>query len=400
MKLIDSLIIALKALGGNKLRSFLTMLGVIIGIFAVITLVSMGEAGKAFIYFQISQFGTGSTYMEIHPGKPGSAGSRFTGALESTLTREDVNAIAKLKHVKAVIGSIVRSGTLKYGHKAFDTSFLEGTSYNYVEMVTHRVEKGRFFTSQEEALRKKVCVIGPTVAKELFGNFLPIGERIKVNGSKFVVIGVLEKKGSMFGFDLDSMAFIPLATAENLFDTKRIIEIGVTAIDDASVPSAVAEIRQALISRHGEEDFRIETQTQTLDTINSVMSVLTSMIGGIAAISLLVGGIGIMNIMLVSVTERTREIGIRKAIGATKRDVFIQFLVESVVISLLGGVIGIALGVGVSLVIMKFIGVPLIIATWAATLAVFVSLGVGIGSGLYPSMRAASLDPVEALRYE
>ena len=397
----DSFNIAIKSLSGNKFRSFLTTLGVVIGIFAVVTLVSMGEGGKAFIHFQISQWGTGTTYMEIHSGKPGAKGAeRMFGMLESNLKRGDVEAITKSRYVKDAVGHIVRGGTFKYGRRTYETSFLGGTNYKYVDLFAHRVAEGRFFTKHEEELGKKVCVLGPEVAKELFRGFYPIGEKVKINGVKFTVIGVMEEKGSMFGVNMDEYCFIPITAAENLFDTKRIIEIGVTAVDEDSVPLAVEDVRKILIEEHGEEDFRVDTLTESLEMLNTILGTLTSIIGGIAAISLLVGGIGIMNIMLVSVAERTREIGIRKAIGATRRDIFSQFLVESVLVSSVGGVIGIILGVTVSLAIMKFLGIPLIVATWAAILAFVVSILVGVGSGLYPSMKAASLDPIEALRYE
>jgi len=397
----DSLNSALKSLAGNKFRTALTTLGVIIGIFSVVTLVSMGEAGKAYIHFQISQWGTGTNYMEIHHGKKGEEGAaRMMGMLDSKLTLEDVKAIAKAKHVKYAIGHILKSGKIKYGRRTYETSFLGGTNYNYTQAFTHKVAVGRFFNKQEEALSKKVCVLGPEVITKLFGGFYPIGEKVKINGVKFTVVGVMEKKGSMFGVNLDEYCFIPITAAQTLFDTKKIIEIGVTAVDEESLPLAVSEVHRILLERHGEEDFRIDTLTESLDMLNNILGVLTSIIGGIAAISLLVGGIGIMNIMLVSVTERTREIGIRKAVGATRRDIFSQFLVEAVLVSTAGGVIGIMFGVAASLAIMRFMNIPLIIATWAAVLAFFVAIFVGIASGLYPSMRAASLDPVEALRYE
>lgn len=397
----DAFNIAVKSLAGNKFRTVLTTLGVIIGIFSVVTLVSIGEAGKAFIHFQISQWGTGTNYMEVHHGKKGEQGpARMLGMMDSKLTLEDVKAIAKAKHVKYAIGHILKSGQIKYGRKTYDTSFLGGTNYNYTEAFTHKVAIGRFFNKQEEALGRKVCVLGPEVVAKLFGGFYPIGEKVKINGVKFTVVGVMEKKGSMFGVNIDEYCFIPITEAQKLFDTKKIIEIGVTAVDEKSVAVAVEEVRRILLERHGEEDFRIDTLTESLELLNSILGTLTSIIGGIAAISLLVGGIGVMNIMLVSVAERTREIGIRKAVGATRRDVFSQFLVEAILVSSVGGVIGIVLGVAVSLVIMKFLNIPLIIATWAAVLALIVAVGVGIASGLYPSMRAASLDPVEALRYE
>lgn len=402
MILSDNFNSAMKSIMSSKLRSLLTMLGVVIGIFSVVTLVSIGEAGKGFINFQVKQFGTGASYMEIHTGKKseGHGAGELSAMLDSTLTREDLRAISRGNYVKQAIGHILGQGEFKYGHESFTTPLLDGTTYNLPDVMTFRVKEGKFFSKGDEASRNSVVVIGPTIAKKLFKNFSPIGEKVKINGSSFVVIGVLESKGSMLGIDIDSYCFIPITRAEMLFDTKKLMEIGVTAVDELSVPIAVNEITGILSDRHGEEDFRIDTQKESLDMLNNVMSTLTAMIAGIAAISLLVGGIGIMNIMLVSVTERTREIGIRKSIGATREDIVSQFLVESVLISVMGGAIGIVLGVMASLGIMKVLNLPLIVATWAAALAFVVAIIVGVLSGLYPAFKAALLDPIEALRFE
>jgi putative ABC transport system permease protein len=214
------------------------------------------------------------------------------------------------------------------------------------------------------------------------------------------VIGVFENKGAFFGFDYNKIVVIPITAAEQLFDTKNVMEIGVSAKSDKVVHNAKEEVRQLLLSRHKKENFRIDTQEESLSLVNNILNFLTLVIGGIASISLLVGGIGIMNIMLVSVNERVREIGIRKSVGATKRDIFMQFLVESVVISMLGGTIGIILGVSMSIGIMKILNITPVVSVWSAALAYLVSVVVGVVSGVYPATRAAAMDPVEALRYE
>jgi putative ABC transport system permease protein len=311
-----------------------------------------------------------------------------------------VKAISKLDHVRDATGFIMHSAKLKFGRQTFDTSYVMGVNYNLQNVMSHKVVSGRFFSRLEEEQRRKYAVIGPAIAKDLFGGFSPIGEKIKINGVRYTVIGLLEEKGAIFGMDYDSVAYIPISAAESLFDTKKIMEIGITAVDEKKVPVVVAEIKKRLLELHKKEDFKVVSLTEMFNIMNTIMGALTGMIGGIAAISLLVGGIGIMNIMLVTVIERTREIGIRKSVGARDRDIMYQFLAESILISLVGGAIGMLFGVAVSLAVMQLIKVPSVIATWAAMLAIIVSVVVGIASGLYPSMRAARLSPIEALRYE
>jgi putative ABC transport system permease protein len=252
----------------------------------------------------------------------------------------------------------------------------------------------------DEDMRRKVVVLGKKVAKALFGNFSSLGEKVRLNGSNFLVIGVMAEKGSMMGFDMDRMAVIPVTTASDVFKIDRLIEIGIVAKSEDLVPTAVSEINEILLERHGRVDFRVDTMEESMAMLDTIMGALTGIVTGIAAISLLVGGIGIMNIMLVAVTERIREIGVRKAVGAKKRDILVQFLIEAVIISLMGGMIGIICGVGVSSLAMYLIGLPLLISYQTILLATIVSIFVGIVSGVYPAMRAAKLDPVEALRYE
>lgn len=394
--MVESFYLAIETLMSNKTRSFLTMLGVVIGVFAVITLVAIGEGAKTYVYEEVSKFGTGSKYMEIHPGK-----ERGFGMMSEKLTYRDTEAIEKYcPSVAAVDPRTMGNMELKYGKRKMDIQFGMGVSYYYPVVFTHGVSLGRFYTKSEQEARRKVAVIGQKVVEKLFSGFNPIGEKIKINGKSFLVVGVFVKKGYTMGFDYDEIVAIPVTTAQRLFDTNRIMEVGITAKSDELVYKAKEEVKQLLIKRHKKEDFRIDTMEESLSLINNILAFLTMAIGGIASISLLVGGIGIMNIMLVSVNERIREIGIRKSVGATRRDIFIQFLIESVVISMVGGTVGILLGVGTSMAIMQALGITPIISLWSANLAYFVSIFVGVVSGVYPATRAAALDPVEALRYE
>jgi len=393
---IESFYLAIETLMSNKMRSFLTTLGVVIGVFAVITLVAIGEGAKTYVYEQISKFGTGSRYMELHPGK-----DQGPSMMTEKLTYRDTEAIEKYCPSVAAVDPRTMGGfELKYGKKKMTIQFGMGVSYRYPEMFTHGVVMGRFYTKSEQDSRKKVAVIGQKVVEKLFSGFNPIGEKLKINGKTFLVVGVFEKKGYTMGFDYDEIVAIPVTTAQKLLDTNRIMEVGISAKTDDLLYRAKEEVRQLLIKRHKKEDFRLDTMEESLSMINNILSFLTLAIGGIASISLLVGGIGIMNIMLVSVNERIREIGIRKSVGATRRDIFVQFLIESVVISMVGGTAGIILGVGASMAIMKALGITPTISLWSANLAYFVSILVGVVSGVYPATRAAQLDPVEALRYE
>jgi len=393
---IESFYLAIETLMSNKMRSFLTMLGVVIGVFAVITLVAIGEGAKSYVYNAVSSFGMGSNYMELHPGK-----EHGPSMLTEKLTYRDTEAIERdCPSVAAVDPRTMGSMDLKYGKNKETIELGMGVSYNYPKVLRHEVVQGRFYTKSEQDGRKKVAVIGQKVVEKLFSGFNPIGEKMKINGKSFVVVGVFEKKGLMMGFDYDDIVAIPITTAQKLLDTNRIMEVGISAKSADLINKAKEEIRQLLIKRHKKEDFRLDTTEEQLSLVNNILGFLTLAIGGIASISLLVGGIGIMNIMLVSVNERIREIGIRKSVGATRRDIFVQFLIESVVISMVGGTVGIILGVGTSMAIMQALGITPVVSLWSASLAYFVSIFVGVVSGVYPATRAAALDPVEALRYE
>ncbi|MFA4858243.1 MAG: ABC transporter permease [Candidatus Margulisiibacteriota bacterium] len=397
MNIFELISITVKSLMAAKMRSFLTMLGIIIGVFAVISLVSMGEGLKGFMYDQVASLGTGPNYMELHPGAKHGMG----GASGAEITFSDVAALRdRLDTVSVIDPRVLRPADAFFGDKKFSIPMVMGTSQQMVESFNWNVAEGRFFSEADVSMRKKVCVLGKKVATALFGALSPIGEKIKIDTDSFLVMGVFEEKGALFTFDYDEMAVIPITAAADVFHLSKVMEVGITVKNEQLVPQTVEEIKKILIRRHGKEDFRIDTQAESMDMLNSIMNVLTGVVSGIAAISLIVGGIGIMNIMLVSVTERTREIGLRKALGARKKDIVLQFLAEAVVISLAGGIIGILSGIGCSFLFLSMVGFPLKISLKAILLAAAVSMGVGVVSGVYPAMRAGQLDPIEALRYE
>jgi putative ABC transport system permease protein len=395
INLLEPFKLALQSLLSNKLRSILTTLGVIIGVAAVITLVSMGEGAKSYILNQIGSWGVGANSLTINPG------TGDVSVPEMTLTYEDSIALRqKVRNLQYLMPEFVGRGRLAYGRKSYNPGFTMGVSADYPLAYKQKAAEGRFFNQAEELGRKRVAVIGKTVSRNLFGEFSPIGENLKINGIGFTVIGVLEEKGTMLTYDMDDMVMIPSTLSELVLGTKKIWEMFLTVENEDQVPQAIEDVKKILIARHHKEDFHIHTQQGMIDIINNILNALTGIISAIAAISLLVGGIGIMNIMLVAVTERTREIGIRKAIGAKRRDIFLQFVIESIVITLSGALIGISIGTMAAWGIMASLKLQAVIAWGAAYLACLVAFLVGTFFGVYPAMRASRLDPVEALRFE
>ncbi|MFA4843460.1 MAG: ABC transporter permease [Candidatus Margulisiibacteriota bacterium] len=395
INLVEPAKIAFGSLLSNRTRSLLTMLGVIIGVAAVITLVSMGEGAKSYIMDQIGSWGVGSNSITIQPG------NENTHAIELTLTYEDGQALRqKVSNLQYLMTEFVGRGRLVYGKTEYKPGYTLGVSADYPYAYKQKAVEGRFFSQAEDSGRKRVVVIGKTVARKMFGEFSPIGENIKINGVGFKVIGLLEEKGTMLTYDMDDMVLIPSTLSELVLGTNKIWEMFLTVNNESQVPQAIREIKKILITRHRKEDFHTHTQQGMIDMINNILNAMTGIVSAIAAISLLVGGIGIMNIMLVAVTERTREIGIRKAIGAKRLDIFLQFVFESVLITMSGAFLGILFGTLAAWGIMAALRMEAVIAWGAAYLACLVAFFVGTFFGVYPAMRASKLDPVEALRFE
>jgi putative ABC transport system permease protein len=387
--------LALSSLRANKLRSALTTLGIIIGVFSVILLVALGNGLQSYITKQIS--GLGSNIIFVIPGKisgghgPRDAVNRITISTANYLDSR-INAIAK---TSPLVQKVV---TVKYVNRSSVDTNIWGASADFPEIISTKIIRGTFFNKSQEKNGSKVAVIGQTVVTNLFPNTDPIGKKITISGSRYTVIGISEKKGSAFGTDQDNVIVIPLTAAKKQFSIDLVNAVYVSAMSPELVGFVKKQIKKVLLTRLDEGDFTIMTQEQTLATVTNITNVLTVALGGIAAISLVVGGIGVMNIMLVSVTERTKEIGLRKALGARRKDILLQFLLEAVMLSLLGGTIGILFGLGSAALLAIFFFAE--ITPWSVFLAFGFSMAVGIIFGITPAIRASRLSPIEALRYE
>lgn len=401
----ESVAIALDGLRTNKLRAALTMLGIIIGVAAVIAMVSLGLGVRDSVQKSITSLG--SNLLIVVPGATSPTGMRQAAGSNTSLKNGDAGAILRdVPGVAFVAPTVQRSYQTIYGNKNWTTT-VQGSTPDILEVRNFRLQEGSFFGRKELDTRSRVAVLGRTVADNLFGEVTPLGKTIRIQQAPFLVIGVLEPKGqSAGGGDQDDLVLVPLTTAqERLLGITYLNAISVQA-ESAEVLNKVQEdIVQVLRKRHrlsagAPEDFTINNMTAVLESAQEATGNITALLGAIAAISLLVGGIGIMNIMLVSVTERTREIGVRKALGATRRHILLQFLIESMVIGVTGGLAGVALGVGVSMLISSLAGWNTVLS-WPAVLVAFgFSLATGLFFGIYPARKAAALDPIEALRYE
>jgi hypothetical protein len=400
----ESFLMAWASLVANKMRSILTMLGIIIGVAAVIALVSIGNGVKQDIQNSISSLG--SNLLMVMPGAPRTPGVRPTAGSMKSLKVADYEAIAKLDGVKAV--SPMTNGTyvVIYQNKNWTTS-VSGVNADYLDVNNWTMKSGRFLSNKNIQNRERVAVVGKTVAKNLFGDEDPVGAEIRVKNIPFRVIGVLNSKGSgAMGNDQDDMVIIPYTTAMERVDGIDYLRmLYVVAKDENGIDRLQSDIENLLRVRHGIkdtnlDDFNIQNMNSIMETMEETTGTLTLFLGAVAAISLVVGGIGIMNIMLVSVTERTREIGIRKALGATYFVIVTQFLIEAVVISLMGGLIGIALGIGASKLISLASGMSTVISVPTIVLSFAFSMAIGLVFGIYPARKAAKLNPIDALHYE
>lgn len=399
---------AARNLATNKLRSGLAMLGVIIGVAAVITMVSIVEGGRQRVIDAIERLGTNLLF--VSPKTLTAAEQREFSGRSKGLVYEDAEAIAvQISSVQHVAPMISIQSRILRGDRDFNGT-VSGTVPEYQPVRNFYAERGRFISTEDMTEWRRVAVLGRDVASKLFGDDNPLEREIKIGSERFIVIGVMEEKGSLHGQNFDEMTFIPATTAMRRFQgTAKLGYLLAQVAERSTMRETRAAVEQLLAARHnGVKDFDIHSQEDFLNAMDRTVWTFRFMLGGIAAVSLLVGGIGIMNIMLVTVTERTREIGLRKAIGATRRAILYQFLIESVTISLAGGVIGAISGIGLALVLGKIVARAMpgqadwgaIISPEAILMAFLFAVAVGVFFGLYPARKAAALDPVEALRYE
>ena len=401
----ESIKMALDGMVSNKLRTFLTLLGIIIGVGAVIAMVSLGFGVKESIKDNISKLG--SNLLMVSAGGRTATGARLAAGEGAHLTFDDMLAIEKqVDGISGISASVNTSYQLVAGNQNW-TSRVEGTTPSNFAIQNYELEDGRLFTERDMNSRARVAVIGKTVADNLFPGDDPVGQIMRIKKAPFQVIGVLKAKGSSgMGQDQDDTVIIPLTTAQNrMMGITHVQRITVQAENENVINDVQAEVEQVLRTRHkikdGDyDDFTISNMAAIMDTMMATANSITLLLGCIAAISLLVGGIGIMNIMLVSVTERTREIGIRKALGATYNNILLQFLIEAMVIGVVGGFLGVVIGVIASYGISSFAGWNTVISWWAIVVAVVFSVGIGLFFGIYPARKAALLDPIDALRYE
>ena len=403
-EVVESLSMAVSSIFSNKLRSFLTMLGIIVGVAAVIAMIGIGKGAGAQITERISQLG--ANLLVVRPGASRHGPARSASGSRTSLTYTDAQVVAEeCLSVAKVDAEYSRNAQVVYGNKNTNTS-ISGVTPNYPSVRNFPVNYGSFITEEDNRLMRRVAVIGKTVMENLFGEEDPIGQYIKIRRSSFQVIGVMSEKGGSGWRDEDDVVFVPLKTAQKrLFGVDYVSAINVEAKNDDVMDKASAEISSLLRERHKiregqEDDFNIMSQAEILSTVQETSDTFTMLLAGIAVVSLIVGGIGIMNIMFVSVSERTREIGIRKAIGAQRRDILGQFLIEAVIVSLSGGFIGAVLGIFVSKLISRFAGWPTVISPESVVLSFGFAFAVGLFFGFYPARKGALLNPIDALRYE
>ncbi len=392
---------ALKSLIANKLRSILAMLGIIIGVGAVIAMLAIGNGAQKQVLGQITAMGT--NLLVVRPGQRGTGG--VISGTQQNLTVEDAQSLRDIEGIEAVSPVVGGSAQVKY--LATNTrSNVQGVAPTYFKIRSFELDRGRFFSESEAENMGRVAVIGPVTEQTLFAGGDGVGETVKLEGINFLVIGVLKSKGDQGFFNPDDQVLIPYTTAmKNVFGLTFLREIDIQGTDDKALAKIETAVSEILRKRHrqkpdDQDDFQIRNQAEIMEAASTAIMTFTILLGSVAGISLLVGGIGIMNIMLVTVTERTREIGVRKAIGAKNRDILRQFLIESIIMTGLGGSIGALGGVGAAMLVRTLTSFPAMVTMSSVFLALGFSAAVGVFFGFYPAYRAAQLDPIEALRYE
>ncbi len=405
---------AIKSLLSNKGRSFLTMLGIVIGVSAVIMIVSVGAGAQSLILAQVKTLG--SNLIGVLPGHSEEEGpfSAMMGFSVTTLTYDDAKALLSKKNVPNLIDVVAYSkgaGAVVWGANSYDTQ-LNGVTTGYLPVESGELEKGRFFTEEEEKSFARVVVLGSVVKKELFGDSDAVGSRVRIKNQGFEVIGIMKERGIVAMQDYDDQVLIPIKTAQKLFGVNHVGLIRAKVDSEENIKRAIVDVEATLRERHNikdtsgkNDDFTVRSAAEALDMITVITDALRYFLAAMAALSLVVGGIGIMNIMLITVTERTREIGLRKAVGASNSTILSEFLTEAITITLLGGLIGIVVGSIISFLIavgVQFLGYDwsFIISFYSIILAVVVSSAIGLIFGLYPAYKASKLNPIEALHYE
>ncbi len=388
MAILQSIKMALRSIKSNKLRSVLTMLGIIIGVSSVIVLVSIAQGSTSNVTSQINSLGTNLITIN-------------TFGTDLSLTEAKIDKLGKLNGVKALSPVVSGRVSVKKDKTSSQTT-LTGTNAAYETVRNTKVSSGRFLTDLDIEYRQKIAVIGATTAQTLFGTQNPVGQYIQIDGNSFKVVGVLASKGSSMGQSGDDVVIVPLSTAERLVKSTSINQVYLQGKDKQDMNLVVAEVQNAMASMYPNktDSYSVMNQQDLMNTMSSVTNTMTMMLGGIAGISLLVGGIGIMNIMLVSVSERTKEIGIRKAIGAKRRDILLQFLIESVVLSAMGGIIGILFGLGLGKILGSALSLSVSFSSSVVLFSFLFSLIVGVVFGVFPANKASKLNPIQALRYE
>lgn len=398
--------IALKALGNNKFRGFLTMLGIIIGVGSVITMLAIGQGSKKSIQAEISEMG--SNMIMIHPGEDMRGGVRLSADDMQTLKVKDFEDIRQeCGHVSLVSPSVNSSGQAVYGANNTPTS-VYGVNEEFLDIRGYKVQDGDIFSEQDIKTAAKVCLVGKTVIDQLFTNGeTPVGKVIRFGSIPFRIVGVLESKGyNSMGMDQDNLIITPYTTVmKRILAVTYLQEIVCSALSEEYTDEAISEITDVLRRNHklkeaDDDDFNIRSQQELSSMMTSTSDMMSTLLAAVAGISLLVGGIGIMNIMYVSVTERTKEIGLRMSIGAKGRDILAQFLIEATLISITGGLLGVILGVAASYIVKAVLSYPIHIQPWSIIISFLVCTIIGIFFGWYPARKASNLDPIEAIRYE